>query len=132
MIRAIVLAAAVLAPGLAAAQQGQPPALHPKAWYVGHVAARHATLIWCHSDATHADLYDCQNAEAADALTIGQQSVRHGTVDAYLRDPAYWAQNPIYRGSALHQCRYGGVGTETMQQYCGAVRAGDTMARAGR
>lgn len=126
MIRAVLIAAVILTPRLAAAQPA--PALHDKAWYVAHPDARVATLHWCHSDSTYADMFDCQNAEAADALTIGKQ---HRTVDGYLNDPHYWAQNPISRGGAMLQCARRGPGDEMVLPYCNAIRAGDAMAKAG-
>jgi hypothetical protein len=132
MSRALLLAAAFALPVVALAQpvgpSGQPPALHDKAYYATHKAVRDTTLRWCHSDSTHADFYDCQNAEAADAGTIGKPR----TLDQYLSDPNYWVQNPIARGGALIQCNRRAPGDEMVLPYCAAVRAGAALAKGHR
>jgi hypothetical protein len=126
-MRALLLAT-ILLPTVAWAQ---PPALHPKAWYAEHDGARIATLHWCHSDATHADLFDCQNAEAADAgKMIGAGPPR--TMDQYLNDPNYWVQNPFARYGAMVQCNRRGPGDELVLPFCPAIRAGDALARGKR
>ena len=132
MSRALLFAVAIALPAIASAQparqSAQPPALHDKAYYTAHKAVRDTTLRWCHSDATYADLYDCQNAEAADAGTIGSPR----TLDQYLSDPNYWVQNPIARGGALIQCNRRAPGDEMVLPYCAAVRAGAALAKGHR
>ena len=132
MRRAFLLAVGIALPAIASAQparqSAQPPALHDKAYYATHKAVRDTTLRWCHSDATYADLYDCQNAEAADAGTIGKPR----TLDQYLSDPNYWVRNPIARGGALIQCNRRAPGDEMVLPYCAAVRAGAALAKGHR
>jgi hypothetical protein len=125
MSRALLLAMAL---GLPAAAWAQPPALHDKAYYATHKAVRDTTLQWCHSDATHADLYDCQNAEAADAGTIGKPQ----TLDQMLNDPNYWVRNPVARDGAMVQCARREPGDELILPFCPAVRAGAALAKGHR
>jgi len=122
-MRALLLAAMVAVPAIACAQ---PPALHDKAYYASHKAVRDTTLRWCHSDATYADLFDCQNAEAADAGTIG--TPQQQTIEQTLRDPNYWVRNPVARDGAMVQCSRRGLGDQLILPYCGAVRAGAALA----
>lgn len=125
MSRALLLA---LALGLPAAAWAQPPALHDKAYYAAHKTVRDTTLRWCHGDATHADLYDCQNAEAADAGTIGKPQ----TLDQMLNDPNYWVRNPVARDGAMVQCARREPGDELILPFCPAVRAGAALAKGHR
>jgi hypothetical protein len=125
MSRALLLAMALSLP---AAAWAQPPALHDKAYYATHKAVRDTTLRWCHSDATYADLYDCQNAEAADAGTIGKPQ----TLDQMLNDPNYWVRNPVARDGAMVQCARREPGDELILPFCPAVRAGAALAKGHR
>jgi hypothetical protein len=96
--------------------QSQPPAKHDIAWYVAHAPERNAALKWCHGDTSHADMYDCQNAEAAAAGTMFQNKGNNNTAD--INSPAYWSANPIARAGTLRACIRRRPGDEMDFPYC--------------
>lgn len=106
-----ILIAALLMP--VAAYAHQPKALHNKAWYEAHDAEREATLGLCHSDASYAHLYDCQNAEAAGNVVL--QRVAPGD---FLNTPGYWAANPTAAQMELRICAQRPPGSEPYLRYC--------------
>ena len=139
-MRAIVAVAIMLLPGVGLAQVNPPPAaLHDKAWYAAHSAARNATLKWCHADATRADWFDCQNAEAAAAGTIGQPQ-RNTAIPSdppyfangndWMMSPEYWADHSFARAGILVQCARRAPGDQMMLRACPAAQAGEALARA--
>jgi hypothetical protein len=109
----------ILALPIAAAGQQQAPAKHDISWYVAHAGERNTTLRWCHGDASHADIYDCQNAEAAAAGTMFQDKGNNNAAD--MNSPAYWAANPVARAGTLRACIRRQPGDQMELPFCGAA-----------
>ena len=117
MSRAIILTALGLFASIPA--KAQPAALHDIPWYVGHTAAREATLTWCHQDSSRADGFDCQNAQAAAAGSMFRDTGNRDPND--MTSPAYWTANPIARAGVLRGCARPRPGNAMNQPYCGAA-----------
>lgn len=108
-----------------AAEAGQPPAQHNKAWYETHDGERNATLRLCHSDATYANLYDCQNAEAAGSLADRRYGAK-----GFMNSPSFWAQNEGARNMVLRMCANRTASSTPFLPYCRVAAMGqDWQAR---
>ena len=119
MSRTVLLA--ILSLLASAPAWAQPAALHNIHWYVEHTAAREATLTWCHQDSSHADSFDCQNAQAAAAGVMFRDIGNRDLND--MMSPAYWTANPLARTGVLRACARRKPGDEMQYPYCGAASA---------
>jgi len=119
---------------------GQATSLHDIPWYMGHDAARSATLNLCRNDHRFARDADCLNAETAEDRLYGQRAARKGQLaqgrsrssvfDDDLLSPKYWADNRIVRLGTLAGCNRP---VPTVQpDVCAAARQGDTLDAARR
>lgn len=131
MIRAILKGVLVVTVvSIYAADAAQPPAQHNKAWYLAHDGERNSTLRLCHSDASYANLYDCQNAEAAGGIADRRQpGPGAGRPADFMLSPSYWARNDVARSVMLGMCATRGRGAPgAYPPYCDAATAGQHWA----
>jgi hypothetical protein len=130
--------------GGASASRGQATtSLHDIPWYMGHDAARSATLNLCRNDHRFARDADCLNAETAEDRLWGQraakgaapgqrQAQKGGGLFDDLTSPQYWADNRLSRLGVLASCKH--PPTIYQPDVCAAAQQGDSLdaARRGR
>ncbi len=123
--------------GGASASRGQATtSLHDIPWYMGHDAARSATLNLCRNDHRFARDADCLNAETAEDRLWGQraakgaapgqrQAQKGGGLFDDLISPQYWAANRLLRAGTLAGCNRPVPTVEP--DVCAAARQGDAL-----
>jgi len=126
--------------GALATAHGQATSLHDIPWYMGHDAARLATLNLCRNDHRFARDADCLNAETAEDRLYGQRAARKGQLaqgrsrssvfDDDLLSPKYWADNRLARIGTLAECKT--ALTRYPPDVCAAARQGDALDAARR
>lgn len=95
-------------------------------WFMGHQAAREATLKICRNDHRFARDVTCLNAEtAADRAWATQRGQR--PMPTEFQTPSFYATNDLTRITTLALCRKH-PGVMYSPRTCAAAEAGDRMA----